>query len=73
MAQVPDSWYTTAYRALKQFVDQQHIKGRLENGEYYITRDNINLCFMVVVAKKINVQPEQCRCYKSRLQWYSDN
>eukprot|EP00957_Ditylum_brightwellii_P058099 4406169-Ditylum_brightwellii.AAC.1 len=27
MAQVPDLSYTTAYRALKKFVDQQHIEG----------------------------------------------
>jgi hypothetical protein len=73
MAQVPDPTYTTAYRALKKFVDQQRIEGRLENGEHYITRDNIDLFFMDVVAKKINVQPEQCRRYKSGLQWYSDN
>eukprot|EP00957_Ditylum_brightwellii_P196083 14939884-Ditylum_brightwellii.AAC.1 len=28
---------------------------------------------MGVVAKKINIQTEQCCHYKSRLQWYSDN
>eukprot|EP00957_Ditylum_brightwellii_P149719 11401623-Ditylum_brightwellii.AAC.1 len=28
---------------------------------------------MDVVAKKINVQPEQCHRHKSGLQWYSDN
>eukprot|EP00957_Ditylum_brightwellii_P146679 11165519-Ditylum_brightwellii.AAC.1 len=43
MAQVPDPSYTTAYKALKKIVDQQHIEGRLENGEHYITRDSISL------------------------------
>jgi hypothetical protein len=64
--------YQTIWRRFKEFVDEERLHGRLPDGQFYLTRQNVDEYFQKVVAHVVH-EPNTAKAYRPALQWYADN
>lgn len=67
----PDTTYTREWARFTQWITQERIGGRVRLGMKFLTRENVDLYFSEIVAKKM-VVPESARRVVSALQKYAD-
>ena len=65
-----DKTYTHAWKSFTSFVDSKRSTYELPPGDIYLTRINVDLFFLEVVANK-TCSPSSCCRFVSGLQWFS--
>jgi uncharacterized secreted protein with C-terminal beta-propeller domain len=67
-----DKTYQLEWRRYQEFIDRERKNKRIAEGQFYLTRKNVNVYFGKIV-NKLTVVPDSARRVVSSLQWYSDN
>ena len=64
--------YTSEWKRFKTFVDESRAAEKLQLGEKYLTRENVDFYFAEKVAYR-EIVPDSARRVVSALQWFADN
>ena len=67
-----DKTYQLEWRRYREFIDRERKNKRIPEGQFYLTRENVDVYFGEIV-NKLTVVPDSARRVVSSLQWYSDN
>jgi hypothetical protein len=68
----PNESYESEWKRFQTFVDERRAENKLQPGEKYLTRDNVDLYFGEKVAYR-EVTPDSARRVVSSLQWFADH
>lgn len=68
----PNESYESEWKQFQAFVDECRVENKLQPGENYLTRDNVDLYFGEKVVYR-EVTPDSARRVVSSLQWFVDH